>query len=187
MDVVVKGRCYTNGRLSEKCIGVIDGRIAAISGELDGERIYNYGNKLILPSAIDSHVHMREPGATHKEDFSTGSLAALNGGVTCVLDRPNTNPPATTISALREKSRTAASKSLVDFGLFAGVVRGSDVGDGHVPQCWKLDDFHRTVCSYVGDRLGISVSQIAVGDLQQAAADCTSVEGYLEGGSTTIK
>ena len=128
MDVVVKGRCYTNGRLSDKCIGVIDGRIAAISGELDGERVYNYGNKLILPSAIDSHVHMREPGATHKEDFSTGSLAALNGGVTCVLDMPNTNPPATTISALREKSRTAASKSLVDFGLLAGVVRGSDVG-----------------------------------------------------------
>ena len=127
MDVVVKGRCYIDGRLSERCIGIVGGRIAAISGDLDGERVYNYGNKLILPSAIDAHVHMRDPGATHKEDFSTGTLAALNGGVTCILDMPNTDPPATTIGALREKARIAASKSLADFGLFAGLVRGCDV------------------------------------------------------------
>ena len=77
MDVVVKGRCYIDGRLSERCIGIVDGRISAISGDLDGERVYNYGNKLILPSAIDAHVHMRDPGATHKEDFSAEFRKAL--------------------------------------------------------------------------------------------------------------
>lgn len=126
MDVVVKGKCYVEGRLSDRCIGVMDGRIAAISGDLDGEQVYDYGSKLILPSAVDAHVHMRDPGATHKEDFATGTLAALHGGVTCVLDMPNTNPPTTTISTLREKAAVAASRSYADFGLFAGIVPGCD-------------------------------------------------------------
>lgn len=46
-----------------------------------------------LPGLIDVHVHMREPGATYKEDFSSGTAAALAGGITAVLAMPNTNPP----------------------------------------------------------------------------------------------
>jgi dihydroorotase len=127
MDVVVKGKCYIDGQLSQRCIGVRDGTIVAVSGDLDGERVFDYGNKLVLPAAIDSHVHMRDPGATHKEDFATGSLAALHGGVTCVLDMPNSTPPTTTAAALREKAAIAASKSLVDFALFAGITPGCEV------------------------------------------------------------
>ena len=50
------------------------------------------GRVVRLPGMIDVHVHVREPGATHKEDFSTGTAAALAGGVTMVLAMPNTNP-----------------------------------------------------------------------------------------------
>lgn len=50
------------------------------------------GRVVRLPGLIDVHVHMREPGATHKEDFSSGTAAALAGGVTMVLAMPNTNP-----------------------------------------------------------------------------------------------
>ena len=46
-----------------------------------------------LPGLIDVHVHLREPGATHKEDFASGTAAALAGGMTMVLVMPNTNPP----------------------------------------------------------------------------------------------
>ena len=46
-----------------------------------------------MPGLIDVHVHLREPGATHKEDFNSGTAAALAGGVTMVLAMPNTNPP----------------------------------------------------------------------------------------------
>ena len=129
MDVVVKGKCYIGGRFLDRCIGVVDGRIAGISGDLDGDRIYDYGRRLILPSAVDSHVHMRDPGATHKEDFATGTLAALHGGATCVIDMPNTDPSTTTPEALREKSAIAGSKSLSDYGLFAGVLPGADVAN----------------------------------------------------------
>ena len=128
MDVVVEGNCYHQGRLARLCIGIEDGVISKVGKALDGDAVFDFGSKLILPAAIDSHVHMRDPGGTHKEDFATGTLAALHGGVTCVLDMPNTSPPTTTLDALREKARTAAAKSKVDFGLFAGIQPGVDVG-----------------------------------------------------------
>jgi dihydroorotase len=127
MDVVVEGNCYYQGRLTRLSIGIEDGLISRIGKDLDGDAIYDYGSKLVLPAAIDSHVHLRDPGATHKEDFSTGTLAALHGGVGCVLDMPNTSPPTTTVEALRDKSRAASAKSHVDFGLFAGVQPGVDI------------------------------------------------------------
>ncbi len=121
MELVVEGECYISGRFERACIGIEGGRIAAVSRSLEGERRIDFGSKKILPAAIDSHVHFRDPGMTHKEDFGTGSLAALHGGVSCVLDMPNTIPPTDSLAALDEKSRAASSKSLVDFGLFAAV------------------------------------------------------------------
>jgi len=61
-----------------------------------------------LPGLIDVHVHLREPGATRKEDYSTGTAAALAGGFTCVLDMPNNTPPITTAETLAAKKQLAA-------------------------------------------------------------------------------
>lgn len=127
MEVVVEGNCYISGRLERCCVGIEDGKISKIAKTLDGDKVYNFGSKMILPGAMDAHVHFRDPGMTAKEDFGTGSLAAICGGVTCVLDMPNTKPPTTTLSALREKRRIAEGKSAVDFGLFAGVRSGTDI------------------------------------------------------------
>jgi len=126
MDVVVEGNCFVSGRLEQCCIGIKDGRIEKIAKMLDGDRVHNYGSKLVLPAAIDSHVHFRDPGLTHKEDFRTGSLAAIHGGVTCVLDMPNTKPPTNNLAAIREKKRIADTTSFTDFGLFAGVQPNMD-------------------------------------------------------------
>ena len=60
---------------------------------------------LVLPSGIDLHVHFREPGYTWKEDFKSGSVAALAGGITLAVDMPNTNPPVTTVERLEEKKQ----------------------------------------------------------------------------------
>ena len=75
---------------------------------------------LRLPGLVDAHVHLREPGYTHKEDFYTGTCAALAGGVTTVLDMPNTSPPTSTPERLAEKARLAAAKAVADVGLFVG-------------------------------------------------------------------
>jgi dihydroorotase len=124
---VVEGKCFVSGRFEQCCIGIEEGKIVKIAKVLEGDTVRRFGNKAILPGAIDAHVHFREPGMTAKEDFGTGSLAAIDGGVTCVFDMPNTIPGTVTASGLKEKRKLASSKSLVDFGLFAGVRRGIDV------------------------------------------------------------
>jgi carbamoyl-phosphate synthase/aspartate carbamoyltransferase/dihydroorotase len=73
-----------------------------------------------LPGLIDVHVHMREPGATHKEDWDTGTAAALAGGVTMVLAMPNTQPPIFDAQSLENVFSTASSKARCDYGQFVG-------------------------------------------------------------------
>jgi carbamoyl-phosphate synthase/aspartate carbamoyltransferase/dihydroorotase len=69
---------------------------------------------------IDPHVHLREPGATHKEDFDSGTAAALAGGYTAVLAMPNTQPPLTDQPSLRQAQDAARSKARCDYGIFLG-------------------------------------------------------------------
>lgn len=75
---------------------------------------------LILPGLIDVHTHLRVPGGEHKEDFATGTAAALAGGITLVLGMPNTTPPLSTPEAMAQSRRAAAATICCDAGLFAG-------------------------------------------------------------------
>ncbi|MCX8197009.1 MAG: dihydroorotase [Candidatus Micrarchaeota archaeon] len=100
-----------------------DGKIAKIARNIraaNAEEV-NAAGLLILPGAIDSHVHFRDPEDISKEDFYTGSTSALAGGVTTVMDMPNyRNPPTTTIAAYEQKRQIASSKSRCDFLLRFG-------------------------------------------------------------------
>lgn len=73
-----------------------------------------------LPGLIDAHVHLRDPGQTKKEDFFTGTSAALAGGITTVFDMPNNLKPIFTYDALMEKIEVAQKKSVCDWGLYFG-------------------------------------------------------------------
>ncbi len=73
-----------------------------------------------LPGLIDVHVHMREPGGTHKEDWDSGTAAALAGGFTAVLAMPNTQPPITTAEALAASLDAARAKARCDYGQYLG-------------------------------------------------------------------
>jgi carbamoyl-phosphate synthase/aspartate carbamoyltransferase/dihydroorotase len=73
-----------------------------------------------IPGLIDPHVHLREPGGTHKEDFDSGTAAALAGGFTAVLAMPNTAPPLTDASSLDLALTSAREKARCDYGLFLG-------------------------------------------------------------------
>jgi dihydroorotase len=77
-------------------------------------------SNLTLPGLVDVHTHLRVPGGVHKEDFTSGTAAALAGGVTTVLAMPNTSPPLSTPELLRETRQTAGRGILCDVGLFAG-------------------------------------------------------------------
>ena len=84
-----------------------------------------------LPGLVDAHVHLREPGMEHKEDFYSGTAAALAGGVTMVLDMPNTQPPTATPDLFRAKADLAAGKVVCDVGLFVGATTAW--GDAYLP------------------------------------------------------
>lgn len=83
------------------------------------EEIY-CGGKLILPGLIDAHVHMREPGLSYKEDWITGSTAAVCGGVTTVLDMPNNKPPVLSVKDLEKKRKLINGRTYVNYGLYIG-------------------------------------------------------------------
>lgn len=126
-ELVIEGRAYVKGSIANWCIGIDNGKISEIGKNLKGDDRINFKDSIIFPGSIDPHVHFRDPGLTDKEDFSTGSLAAAFAGVTCVLDMPNTVPPAESKNSLLEKKEQISKKSWVDYGLFAGCVPGSDL------------------------------------------------------------
>ena len=121
MSLLIKNcRLLINEKVYSKYILIKNGKIARIANkELKADKIIDARNNFVLPGMIDCHVHFREPGMTHKEDFLTGSMAAAKGGITTVFDMPNTLPPTATIDALEEK-RKLASKSVVNYGLIFG-------------------------------------------------------------------
>ena len=79
----------------------------------------------LLPGVIDDHVHFRDPGLTHKADMHTESMAAAAGGVTSYMDMPNTNPQTTTLEALEDKFKDAATKSIVNYSFYFGATNNN--------------------------------------------------------------
>lgn len=103
-------------------LGIRNGKIVEI-GNLSGvparER-YKAEHLHVLPGIIDSQVHFREPGMEYKEDLESGTAAACLGGVTSVLEMPNTNPPTTTIEQLGDKIKRSQGRVWTDIAFFAG-------------------------------------------------------------------
>ena len=79
---------------------------------------------LCLPGIVDAHVHLREPGATQKEDIYSGTAAALAGGVVAVMDMPNTTPPTVDRRTFSQKRELFKAKAVSDYGLFLGYYGG---------------------------------------------------------------
>ncbi len=105
-------------------IGIADGRIAGFEPSSAREEIDATG-LLVLPGAIDAHVHFNEPGRTDWEGWATGSRAAVAGGVTTVCDMPlNSHPPVVTAAAFAAKRQAAEAASICDFALWGGLVPG---------------------------------------------------------------
>ena len=102
-------------------IGILAGKIATIStSPLSGEQVIDLSGLQVLPGVIDSQVHFREPGLTHKEDLDTGTRAAALGGITSIFEMPNTAPATTTQAALEEKFKRAAGRAWVNHAFFIG-------------------------------------------------------------------
>ena len=127
-DVIIRDGTIvrSNGRLVAD-IAIEDGKIAYVGGNPGGrakEEISAIG-RFVMPGVIDAHVHFRDPGHPSKETWATGSREALRGGVTTVLDMPNTDPQTLDQAAVDAKLASAASQSVVNFGVWAGATEGN--------------------------------------------------------------
>src|SRR5438309_5763180 len=106
-------------------IAVTRGRIAAIGGlgQASAAEVIDCKGLHILPGVMDTQVHFREPGLSHKEDLETGSLSAVMGGVTAVFEMPNTNPLTVTEEAFCAKINAGRHRMHCDFAFFIGGTR----------------------------------------------------------------
>ena len=125
-ELLIKGGAvYTPDGPRQVDVHVTDGVITRVEAGLAarGDEI-DAGDMYVLPGGVDVHVHSRDPGFTEKEDFGTLTEAAAAGGVTTVLDMPNTVPAVDSAGVLESKAALARSKARVDFGLW-GLLRSS--------------------------------------------------------------
>ncbi len=113
--------CLSDGlRLAD--VAVTEGCIAAIGGNLSGCATVDAEGMVLLPGAIDAHVHYNEPGRTDWEGWATGSLASAAGGATCVFEMPlNAYPPTLDAESFALKKAAAEASSVVDFALWGGI------------------------------------------------------------------
>jgi dihydroorotase len=133
-DLLIRGgKVVSPDSVIDACIAIKDGVIVAVGNEAampQARETLDATGMHVLPGAIDVHVHFRDPGYPHKEDFGSGTAAAAVGGVTTNFDMPNTIPPTGTAETLAAKHRMAAEKAHVDFGLYG--LLGEDTIE-HVP------------------------------------------------------
>ena len=158
-DLILRGGTLVNhDGIGARDIGVRAGTIAAL-GDLSrasASEIVDCTGLTILPGFIDSQVHFREPGPTHKEDLESGSRAAVMGGVTAVFEMPNTDPLTTSEAALANKVQRAHHRMHCDFAFWVG---GTHDNPAIIPELERLPG-----AAGIKVFMGSSTGSLLVGD-----------------------
>jgi len=124
-DLILKNaKIYTEGRIKEGGIAIDNGRIfkiANVSNLPKASKTIDCNGNLIIPGVIDVHVHLRDLELSYKEDLLTGTQAALAGGITTVLDMPNTKPRTDNPEIFKFKLKKAAQKIVCNVGFYSAI------------------------------------------------------------------
>jgi len=123
VDLVLENaRVYFADSITRAGLAIEGEKIVRIAKETNLPRAcekIDLGGRLVLPGAIDAHVHLRDQDLDYKEDFFTGTCAAAVGGVTTVLDMPNNSPVTMSVDSLTKRAGIAASKSVVNVAFYS--------------------------------------------------------------------
>jgi dihydroorotase len=164
-DLIIKGGTLVSPSGQEhKDIAVKKGKIVKVADSIEGEASETIDAKglHVFPGVIDSQVHFRDPGLTHKEDLATGSSSAALGGVTTFLEMPNTNPSTITDQDIAKKVAIGREKSVVNFGFFMGATADN------LEELKKVDDLEG--CCGIKIFLGSSTGKLLLYDDQKLLA-----------------
>ena len=124
-DLVLADVTLPDGRVAD--VSIREGNVRHTGAPLPAEQVISCRGLVVLPGAVDMHVHFRGGIQREKEDWESGTMSALAGGVTVVVDQPNTVPPLTSPEAFRNRVAEAGRNSLCNFAINAGVAQGTDL------------------------------------------------------------
>ena len=166
-------RVVIDGLVRPATIGFENGTITEVD---DGDADVDYGDHVILPGLVDSHVHVNEPGRTEWEGFATATRAAAAGGTTTIVDMPlNSIPPTVTTEALRVKRSAAAGKLTVDVGFWGGLIPGSSAEIGPLVSAGVCGFKSFLVDSGVDEFPAISLAELEDGLVKMASLGVPSL------------
>jgi dihydroorotase (multifunctional complex type) len=121
---IINSKVLVGDKLVEVGVAISKGRIVKVAKEPHlppADKTIDSKGMLMIPGVVDAHVHLRDMNFSYKEDFSSGTGAAVSGGVTTVLDMPNTSPPTTNTERLKEKMSRATSMVYSNVGFFGAL------------------------------------------------------------------
>ncbi len=159
-DLVLKGGnvVLPDNKIELLDIGIIDSKIVSL-GDLNKKASKNFldiSGLIVIPGVIDTQVHFREPGLTHKEDIFHGTMGAVLGGVTSIFEMPNTNPPTTNKTELKRKFEIAKKSGFCNYSFFVGATKDN------IEQINELENFPG--CCGVKIFMGSSTGDLLVED-----------------------
>ncbi len=157
MSLLLKnGNVFFDNNFVKTNVLIENNKISEIDETLtEADEIINVYDKYIVPGFIDIHVHFRDFGQEYKEDWVSGSKAALAGGVTTVFDMPNNKTPITTIERLKQKEKKVKKKTLINFGLYIAVTENN------------IDEINNSDVKYVKLYYGSTTGEISPGDVEK--------------------
>ena len=151
MICIKNGWLLENNELVKKDILIEDGIITKIEKNLDYENVIDAKDGFIMNGVVDVHVHLREPGYTHKETIKSGTMAAAKGGATTCLAMPNLNPCPDSIENLEVEQKIIDKDAIVDvlpFGAVTKGQKGKELAD--------IEDLVNKVVAFTDDGVGVN-------------------------------
>ena len=127
LDLLIKnGKVFLDGAFTEAVVGIKNGKIAIIADQnelFDAKEVLDLAGQYLIPGAIDTHMHVRDPGHVERGNFYTETLAAAAGGVTTIMEHPISVPPQYNVEILENRIQRAREQCVVDF-CFYGAAGG---------------------------------------------------------------
>ena len=126
-DLIIKnGNCFINNNLTQTDIGIKNNQIIKIGSiDVGVNKVLDAKGLTIIPGAIDTQVHFREPGNPDKEDLESGSKAAILGGITSIFEMPNTNPTTDNFERFQEKLDRAKNRMYCNYAFYFGATENN--------------------------------------------------------------
>jgi len=127
-DLIIKnGSCFIKNKIEQVDIGINNDKISKIGliNKAQGGKVFEAKGLTIIPGAVDTQVHFREPGFPKKEDLESGSEAAVLGGITSVFEMPNTTPPTDNFDAFEDKLKRAKNRMSCNYAFYFGATENN--------------------------------------------------------------